>query len=161
MQLSNRHLILAVAGVLAVGIVGAPALYAQQERTLETPGVEQTVILNAPLVEFPGKRVLVFIGDFEPGAATPIHRHPGTEFLFVLEGEGIVEQPGRDPQKLQPGHVLLFEPDAEESTFIHQAKNQSGTHRMKTLVLIIHDEDVPAAMPLTNSLPVKTSMVLL
>ncbi|MCZ6886899.1 MAG: cupin domain-containing protein [Gammaproteobacteria bacterium] len=150
MQLSNRHLILAVAGVLTVGIVGAPALYAQQERTLETPGVEQTVILNAPLVEFPGKRVLVFIGDFEPGAATPIHRHPGTEFLFVLEGEGVIEQRGRDPLNLRAGVMVLSEPDADDTAFIHQAKNLSDTNRLKTLVLIIHDEGIPPAEPLKN-----------
>ena len=150
MQLSNRHLVLAVAGVLAVGIVGAPALYAQQERTLETPGVEQTVILNAPLVEFPGKRVLVFIGDFEPGAATPIHRHPGTEFLFVLEGEGVIEQRGRDPLNLRAGVVVLSEPDADDTAFIHQAKNLSDTNRLKTLVLIIHDEGTSPAEPLKN-----------
>ena len=150
MQLSSRHLILAVAGALAVGIVGTSALYAQQERTLETPGVEQTVILNAPLVEFPGKRVLVFIGDFEPGAATPIHRHPGTEFLFVLEGEGVIEQRGRDPLSLRAGVVVLSEPDADDTAFIHQAKNLSDTNPLKTLVLIIHDEGSPPAQPLKN-----------
>ena len=150
MQLSNRHLILAVAGVLAVGIVGTSALYAQQERTLETPGVEQTIILNAPLVEFPGKRILVFIGDFEPGAATPIHRHPGTELLFVLEGEGVIEQRGRDPLSLQAGVIVLSEPDTDDTAFIHQAKNLSDTNRLKTLVLIIHDEGTPPAEPLQN-----------
>ena len=150
MQLCSRHLILAVAGALAVGIVGTSALYAQQERTLETPGVEQTIILNAPLVEFPGKRVLVFIGDFEPGAATPIHRHPGTELLFVLEGEGVIEQRGRDPLSLQAGVIVLSEPDADDTAFIHQAKNLSDTNRLKTLVLIIHDEGTPPAEPLQN-----------
>ena len=150
MQLSNRHIILAIAGGLALGIAGTSSLYAQQERTLETPGVEQSVILNAPLAEFPGKRVLVFIGDFEPGAATPIHRHPGTEFLFVIEGEGVIEQRGRDPLDLRAGVVVLSEPGAGDAAFIHQAKNLSDTNRLKTLVLIIHDEGTPPAEPLKN-----------
>ncbi len=150
MQLSNRHIVLAVAGGLAVGIVGTSALYAKQEQTLATPGIEQTVILNAPLIEFPGKRALMFVGDFEPGASTPIHRHPGTEILFVLEGEGVIEQRGRDPVNLRAGVVVLSEPDADDTAFVHQARNLSDTSRMKTLVLIIHDEGGPAAEPLRN-----------
>lgn len=129
-------------------------VYAQQSQTLErpfeTPGVEQTIILNAPLREFPGKRALMFIGEFEPGASTPIHRHSGTEFLFVLEGEGVVEQPGREAKKLLPGSVTLFESPAGKNTFIHQAKNVNSTKRLKTLVLIIHSEGDPPALPLES-----------
>ena len=150
MHLKLRHLMLAGAGGLVIGLALATAIHAQQRLDVNTPGISQTVLLNAPLAQFPGKQVLVFTGQFEPGASTPIHRHPGTELLYVLEGEGVMVLRGRESEQLTPGRVVLAEPDPGEDAFIHKAIHLSKTDRMKTLVFVIHDEGTPPALPVSQ-----------
>ena len=134
-----------IIGIL-IGVTLITGLQGQdQERRMSTPGVTQTILLNTPLSEFPGKRVVMFIGNFEPGASTPKHRHYGTEFLFVLEGEGVIEQPGGTSHELKPGVAVFFEPQPGTNGFIHQAKNLSETDSMKTLVLLIYDSELGPA----------------
>lgn len=103
-------------------------------------GVEQHVLVRTKLAEFPGKEALFFVGDFAPGARTPKHHHPGTEFLYVLEGNGEIEQQGRPTIQLAPGTAVFAEPDSGKPHFTHQAINTSSTDGMKTLVLLIIDE---------------------
>src|SRR5687768_3403939 len=87
---------LGVAGISIVAAVGT--LWAQSPAVrVATPGVTQTPVFQSKLSEFPGKTVTVFSAVFEPGASTPLHQHTGTEFLYVLEGSGVVEQQGRAP----------------------------------------------------------------
>jgi len=115
--------------------------------SIGTPGVVQTVLLNAPLVQCPGKMLTVFTGEFEPGAETPLHRHPATELLFVLEGKGVMDIQGRESRNLIPGSIVLVEPDRGQDSFIHKAANLSDTQKMKTLVMVIHNEGTPPALP--------------
>lgn len=148
--------VLTLIGGIAIGAIGITALRTPGKtptvvpgvaQNLKTPGITQTIIFNTPLAGFPGKQALMFIGDFEPGASTPRHLHPGTEFLFVLEGDGVIEQPGQSPVELNPGVGVFSEPGPDANGFIHQAKNLSQTNRMKTLVLLIYDKDGPPAVP--------------
>lgn len=49
--------------------------------------IEITPLLSADLDELAGKRASVVKVTFQPGAASPPHRHPGTVIVYVLEGE--------------------------------------------------------------------------
>jgi quercetin dioxygenase-like cupin family protein len=113
---------------------GAPAAIA---------GVRQDVLLEAPLAQFPGKRITVFTGSFEPGARTPLHRHSGTELMVVLEGTGTMELPGRPSKALAPFTAHLVEPDAGADGFTHRAINGSSSAPLKTLVVVLHDDGAP------------------
>ena len=112
-----------------------------------TSGVTQEVLLSAPLAQFPGKQITVFIGNFEPGAATPYHRHPGTELLFVLEGQGVMHIDGAGSRDLQAGNAVLVNPEPGHDSFTHQAVNTDGSRPMSNLVVVIHDEGTPPALP--------------
>ncbi len=46
--------------------------------------------------------------------------------------------------------MVLAEPAPGDDSFAHQAINLSKTDRMKTLVIIIHDEGTPPALPLED-----------
>lgn len=117
---------------------------------METPGVNQELLVNSPLGQFPGKRVLAFTGEFQPGAKTPFHRHPGTELLFVLDGQGVMKIRGREPKELTPGKMVLVEPDSGEDSFTHEVANLSDSDRLRTLVIVIHDEGSPPALAPTG-----------
>lgn len=112
-----------------------------------TPQVTQEILVDTPLAQFPGKHITVFTGHFVPGAKTPVHQHPGTELLYVLDGHGVMEIRGREPQQLAPGRAVLVEPDPGEGSFTHQAINLSESNGMKTLVIVIHDEGTPPGLP--------------
>jgi quercetin dioxygenase-like cupin family protein len=143
---SNPTLLFAFVLGAGIALLGT-SLQAQQGR-VETPGVEQEYLIRQPLAQFPGKSVVVFTGQFAPGASTPLHKHPGTEFLYVLEGRGEMIRPGREPIPLTPGSVVLAEPDPGEAAFTHLARNLSDSAPMKTLVIVIHDEGGPTALPI-------------
>lgn len=146
MNINKYHLFLTGLGGVITGLVLAGPIHSQESRGA-APGNTQQVLLEAPLSQFPGKQIRAVIGEFEPDSATPLHRHPGTEILYVLEGEGVMEIKGREPQQLKPGRIVLVEPDPGSDSFTHRAINLSETNRMKNLVLIIHDEGTPPALP--------------
>ena len=142
MHLDQRQRII---GAIALALASTVAIAVLAQDPSLSPGVEQEFLLTAPLAQFPGKQVTVFTGDFEPGAKTPFHQHPGTELLYVLEGEGTMTIRGHESRELPQGKVVLVEPGAGETSFTHQAANLSRTERMKTLVIVIHDQGSPLA----------------
>ena len=59
-------------------------------------GVTVRPILQHDLPDSPGKQVSMVIVEFEPGAASSPHRHPGSTIVYVLEGSVVSEV---DPDK--------------------------------------------------------------
>jgi len=150
MTIGKRH-------VFAIGVVGlflgltlTAAIDAQQALSTASGGVTQKFLLNEALTSIPGKQVDVFIGQFKPGSRTPMHRHPGMELLYVLEGQGEMIIPGRDSKPLKAGEIVMVEPAAGEDSFVHLAVNRSETEEMKTLVIVIHDKGTPIATPVSD-----------
>lgn len=123
---------------------------AQETAPLDAPPIKQEFLVRAPLAQFPGKQVTVLRGEFQPGAVTPLHRHPATEMLYVLQGGGIMRIQGRDSLDLTAGKMVLVEPRAGEDAFVHQVVNTSSTEVLKTLVIIVHDEGSPPAVVLED-----------
>lgn len=114
---------------------------------VETPGIEQEILLSAPLSQFPGKWLTVIRAEFEPGTVSPLHRHAATTVFYVLEGNGVMENTAGTTEELSPGRVLLGEPAAGEDSFTHQATNLDDSGLLRTLVVVIHDEGVPPGLP--------------
>ncbi len=122
-------------------------LLAQGSDQVQTPGITQELLVSSTLSQFPGKQITVFTGQFTPGAATPRHKHPGTELLYVLQGNGVMHIAGQDSAVLSPGKAILVQPETGQDYFIHQAVNGSESDEMKTLVIVIHDVKSPPALP--------------
>lgn len=150
MKIGVRHLAISAVGGIFIGLVIAGTLDAQQPSAMRTPGVQQTFLLNAPLTSMPGKQIDVLIGDFQPGARTPLHRHPGIELLYVLEGEGEMIISGRESLSLKEGSIVLVEPEVGEDSFVHAVINRSASEGIKTLVFVIHDEGTSIADPVSE-----------
>lgn len=68
--------------------------------------------LDFPVAERP---VEAYLGLFLPGAAaSPAHRHPGVEIIYVMEGELLLTIHGRR-QRLETGDSIYFEADHDHS----------------------------------------------
>lgn len=139
---------LGVLGGIAVAGIAVTAL-AQGRQQVATPGLTQANIARGQLMEFPGTDAITFTGEFAPSATPGPHRHPGTEFLHVISGEGVLLQEGLAPVRLKPGMTVVSEPDTPGGSFVHEVRNTSPTEPLRTYIVLLVDEGEPPALPAT------------
>ena len=102
-------------------------------------------LLLKDLVGLSGKEVLMSTVTYPPGGASPPHRHDAQVFVYVLEGELIMQVQGGPKVTLRPGDTFY-----ESPTDVHAVSaNASQTAPAKFLVLILKDKGVPTTRPAT------------
>jgi quercetin dioxygenase-like cupin family protein len=139
-MMTNKALIVALA-------VGASVAFSISERAISQEGVTRTVLLKKPLEADPKKEVTVFMAEFKPGARTGKHYHPGQEFIYVVDGEGRIEEVGKPPVDLKPGLAIYFESDPAKPTYVHEGINTSKTKPLKLVTTLITEKGQPLAIP--------------
>lgn len=120
---------------IALGAIGSQVLNAQQ-----IP-VKRTVLLQSDMRGVEGKEGYVVLAQIAPGASTGKHYHPGHEFNYVLEGEGMLEMEGRPPVSLKQGVPLHIDPRV-----VHNGKNTSTTVPLKVLIFYVLEKGQPIAI---------------
>jgi quercetin dioxygenase-like cupin family protein len=70
------------------------------------------------------------------GTTLPKHTHPGDEFIYVLEGSGVLWRKGMEDVTLQPGDVAKI-----DTGLVHTAI--TTTEPMKALVFRVHPKGQP------------------
>ena len=80
-------------------------------------------------------------GEFNAGAGTPRHTHPGEEIAYILEGQVVLEIDGKPPVTLKVGDVF-FVPAGQ----IHAARN-GGQTPAKVLSTYVVEKGKPLATP--------------
>ncbi len=125
----------------AMGMAAPRVLSAQQ------PSMKRTPILKTDLEGLPGKEGTMFLAEYEPGARSGKHYHPGHEFIYVLEGSGVMEEVGKPPVAMKPGVAFYFLSSPERPSYVHEATNLSNTDPMRLLVVLITDKGQPLAYP--------------
>ena len=74
---------------------------------------------------------VVSLAEFGPGAAAPLHMHPGAqEILYAIEGALVVEVEGRQPATIKAGEAAVIPADVP-----HLARNDSTSAAAKALVV--------------------------
>ncbi|MBU0704351.1 MAG: cupin domain-containing protein [Chloroflexi bacterium] len=71
--------------------------------------------------------------EFQPGAIFETHQHPYEHEIFVLEGEGVAQEPGGEIE-MRPGVALYVPPDEP-----HGYRN-SGAKPLRFICVIPHVE---------------------
>jgi quercetin dioxygenase-like cupin family protein len=137
---TSSALILGFALAAAIA-VATPRSVAAQE------AVTRTVILKKALEADPRKEVTMFVAEYKPGAKSGKHYHPGQEFVYVLEGEGRLEEVGKPAVDLKPGVAVYFQSDPAKPTYVHEATNLSKTKPMRLVVTLITEKGQPLAIP--------------
>jgi quercetin dioxygenase-like cupin family protein len=90
-------------------------------------------LLTKELAGNPGKEVLMSTVTYPPGGASPPHRHDAQVFVYVLEGELIMQVQGGPKVTLKPGETFYESPSDVHSV----SANASQTAPAKFLVFII------------------------
>lgn len=95
------------------------------------------------LAAMPGKEVLVATVAYPPGGASAPHRHDAQVFVYVLEGELIMQVQSGPKVTLKPGETFY-----ESPTDVHTVSaNASNSAPAKFLVFIVKDKGVPTTRP--------------
>lgn len=122
-----------VLGALAVG-VGVRALQTPQ------PTFTRTMLQDQDL-SIKDRHGVMSRSEFQPGASSGRHTHPGEEFGYVLEGALELTIEGKPPQRLKAGDFIFM-----PAGTIHDAKNV-GTGPLKVLSTYVLEKGKPLATP--------------
>ena len=98
------------------------------------------VVGPLPLVQADSYAAVYMEGVFQPGMQSPVHRHPGVEAWYTLEGEQCLETPrGKLVQRAKGPGVMV--PGGEPMML-----TGTGTGVRRSLVLVLHDATQPRSM---------------
>jgi quercetin dioxygenase-like cupin family protein len=117
--------------VTAVFVV-MTGIHAQQ------PGFSRSVIQRGDL-STPGREVISAIAEFQPGATSGSHTHPGEEAGYLLEGTLVFEQAGKPTVTLKAGETFFV-----PAGTVHNATNK-GSARTRVLATYIVEKGKPLA----------------
>jgi quercetin dioxygenase-like cupin family protein len=132
-KMRSMLVVTAAAAMLAAGL-GAGAMRAEDQP------ITRTQLLKSDLAGIDGKETVMYIADLKPGAVGGKHTHYGDEFVYVLEGEIIVEPVGKEPVRLKAGETGHLTPDV-----VHAARNGSDSAPAKVLVFLVVEKGKPLA----------------
>jgi quercetin dioxygenase-like cupin family protein len=96
-------------------------------------------LLTKEMAGNPGKEVLMSTVTYPPGGASPPHRHDAQVFVYVLEGELLMQVQGGPKVTLKPGETFYESPSDVHSV----SANASQTVPAKFLVFIIKNKGAP------------------
>jgi quercetin dioxygenase-like cupin family protein len=100
-----------------------------------------------PLVEADSFAAVYMEGVFQPGMHSVVHRHPGVEAWYTLEGEQCLETPrGKLVQRAGGRGVLV--PGG-----LPMQLTGTGRGERRSVVLILQDASQPRSTPATDWLP--------
>jgi quercetin dioxygenase-like cupin family protein len=125
--------------ILAFAAATTLAVLAGGPRAEDQP-ITRTQLLKADLAGIDGKETVMYIADLKPGAVGGKHTHYGDEFVYVLEGEIVVEPVGKEPITLKAGETGHLTPDV-----VHAARNGSDSAPAKVLVFLVVEKGKPLA----------------
>ncbi|MEO8452696.1 MAG: hypothetical protein ABI647_23085 [Gemmatimonadota bacterium] len=100
-----------------------------------------------PLVNAPAYAAVYMEGVFEPGMRSVVHRHPGAEAWYALEGEQCLETP--------EGHIVQRAggPGMTVAGGLPMMLTGTGTVTRRSLVLILQDSAQPRSTPAPDWVP--------
>ncbi|HEY2780467.1 MAG TPA: cupin domain-containing protein [Steroidobacteraceae bacterium] len=104
-----------------------------------TPAASAKQLMIEDLVGLADKEVLMSTVTYPPGGASPPHRHDAQVFVYVLQGELIMQVRGGPKVTLKPGETFY-----ESPTDVHAVSaNASQTRPATFLVFIIKEKGAP------------------
>ena len=121
--------------ILALACLMSSTLVAQEAKVTE--------LMSKGLTNLPGKEGLMITVEYPPGSSDPIHRHNAHAFVYVLEGEIVMQVRGGKEVTLTPGQTFYEGPDD-----VHVVgRNASKTKPAKFVVFFAKDKGAPVLVP--------------
>lgn len=129
-----------VACAVAVALTMATLIGLRAEQPAPQTGFKRTLLQQSDL-SAPGREVVQALAEFQPGAQSGRHTHPGEEVAYVLEGALVLEIQGKPPVTKKAGEVFLIPPGTA-----HNARN-SANAVAKVVATYFIEKGKPVATP--------------
>ena len=98
------------------------------------------------LADYPGKEGLMIEVSYPPGAQDMVHRHNAHAFVYVLEGQIVMQVKGGPAVTLKAGQTFY-----EGPTDIHVVgRNASSTEPARFVVVLLKAKGAPVLTPVTE-----------
>src|SRR5262252_7720425 len=98
------------------------------------------------LADYPGKEGRMIEVSYPPGAQDMVHRHDAHAFVYVLEGQIIMQLKGKPPVTLKAGQTFY-----EGPSDIHVVgRNASTTEPARFVVLLLKAKGAPVLTPVQD-----------
>ena len=131
-----RKAILLLATTVVVAALGVAAV----ARQAAAPTFNRTMLQDQPL-SVKDHHGVMSRSDFQPGAESGRHTHPGEEFGYVLEGTIELMEDGKPARRLKAGDYIFV-----PANTVHNAKNV-GTGTLRVLSTYVLETGKPLATP--------------
>ena len=96
------------------------------------------------LADYAGKEGRVIEVSYPPGAQDVVHRHDAHSFVYVLEGQVIMQLKGQPAATLKAGQIFY-----EGPTDVHVVgRNASNTEPARLVVVLLKGKGAPILTPL-------------
>ena len=129
-------------GTALLGLVAVRPSIAQeqQDQTKQEyiSTAKQEVVLRDELIAFPGKEAHILRVEFPAGWVGERHYHTGDVFVYVVEGEFVVDIEGEGRQRFGPGEVYH-----EAVNTVMQARNPSTEVATKVILFQVGEKEEP------------------
>ena len=102
------------------------------------------MVFSGPLPNVPGKTLTAIVVEYAPGGNSPVHRHAGSVFAYVLSGEIRSQNSATGPARLYRAGETFFEPPG--STHLVSA-NASDTEPASLLAVFVADDHAQLTRP--------------
>ena len=105
-----------------------------------------SVLMKQRLADMTGKEATVQTVDYAPGAASIPHHHPGSVFVYVLEGAVVTQVEGENPMTYKKGQSWYESPKKPHIV----SKNASKAEPAKMLVFLLSQEGESLFVPMKS-----------
>jgi quercetin dioxygenase-like cupin family protein len=95
------------------------------------------------LTDYPGKESRMLEVSYPPGAQDMVHRHDAHVFVYVLEGQIVMQVKGKPAVTLKPGQTFY-----EGPSDVHVVgRNASNTEPARFVVVLLKAKGAPVLTP--------------
>jgi quercetin dioxygenase-like cupin family protein len=120
-----------------VALVPLAALLMLAARQAEAADVKELFAID--LADYPGKEGRMIEVSYPPGAQDIVHRHDADAFVYVLEGQIVMQLRGKPAVTLKAGQTFY-----EAPTDVHVVgRNASNTEPARFVVVLLKGKGAP------------------
>ena len=107
----------------------------------EAADVKELFAIDLP--DYPGKEGRMIEVSYPPGAQDMVHRHDADAFVYVLEGQIVMQLKGQPPVTLKAGQTFYEGP----SDVYVVGRNASNTEPARFVVVLLQAKGAPVLTP--------------
>jgi quercetin dioxygenase-like cupin family protein len=102
-----------------------------------------TPLMTKDLAGCAGKEATMITVEYGPGGHSDVHRHNAHVFVYVLEGEVVMQVKGGKEVTVRPGQTFYESPDD-----VHTVSRNASTEKpARFVVFIVKDKGAPILVP--------------